>query len=54
MLAFWQGAAGIPFDHLLPIRKGQDQHRHDANGSVLKINHHSDRCRTRRPAATAN
>ena len=40
MLAFWQDEAGIPFDHLLPIRKGQDQHRHDANGSVLKINHH--------------
>ena len=42
MLAFWQGEAGIRFDHLLPIRKGQDQHRHDANGSVLKINHHTE------------
>lgn len=42
MLAFWQGEAGIPFDHLLPIRRGQDQHRHDALGSVLKINHHAD------------
>ena len=40
MLAFWQGTAGIPFDHLLPIRRGQDQHRHDVLGSVLKINHH--------------
>ena len=40
MLAFWQGEADIPFDHLLPIRKGQDQHRHDVLGSVLKINHH--------------
>lgn len=40
MLAFWQGEAGVPFDHLLPIRKGQNQHRHDANGSVLKINEH--------------
>jgi lactoylglutathione lyase len=39
MLAFWQGEAGVPFDHVLPIRKGQKQHRHDANGSVLKINH---------------
>ncbi|WP_297691684.1 VOC family protein [Phenylobacterium sp.] len=39
MLAFWQGEAGLAFDHLLPIRKGQDQHRHDANGSVVKINH---------------
>ncbi|MCC7266163.1 MAG: VOC family protein, partial [Caulobacteraceae bacterium] len=42
MLRFWQGEAGVPFDHLLPIRKGQDQHRHDANGSVLKINHRAD------------
>ncbi len=41
MLAFWQGEAGVPFDHLLPIRPGHDQHRHDANGSVLKINHHA-------------
>jgi len=41
MLAFWQGPAGVAFDHLLPIRKGHDQHRHDANGSVLKINHHA-------------
>lgn len=42
MLAFWQGEAGAPFDHLLPIRKGQDQHRHDVLGSVLKINHHAE------------
>src|SRR5215469_5742659 len=40
MLAFWQSEAGIPFDHVLPIRKGMKQHRHDANGSVLKINHY--------------
>lgn len=39
MLAFWQGEVGLPFDHLLPIRRGQDQHRHDALGSVIKINH---------------
>jgi len=42
MLAFWQGPAGVPFDHLLPIRRGQVQHRHDARGSVLKINQMSD------------
>ena len=30
------------FDHVLPIRRGQDQHRHDINGSVLKINHHAE------------
>ena len=40
MLAFWQGEIGVSFDHLLPIRRGQDQHRHDLMGSVLKINHH--------------
>jgi lactoylglutathione lyase len=42
MLAFWQVEAGIPFDHLLKIRPGHDQHRHDANGSVVKINHNAD------------
>ena len=41
MLAFWQGEVGVPLDHVLPIRKGQDQHRHDVLGSVLKINHHA-------------
>jgi lactoylglutathione lyase len=40
MLAFWQGEVGVPLDHVLPIRRGQDQHRHDVLGSVLKINHH--------------
>ena len=39
MLTFWQGQAGVPFDQVLPIRKGQKQHRHDLLGSVLKINH---------------
>ena len=42
MLAFWQGEMGIPFDHVLPIRKGQKQHRHDLLGSVLKVNHHEE------------
>ena len=41
MLAFWQGEVAAPLDHVLPIRKGQDQHRHDVAGSVLKINHHT-------------
>jgi lactoylglutathione lyase len=41
MLAFWQGEMGLPLDHVLPIRKGQDQHRHELLGSVLKINHHA-------------
>lgn len=41
MLAFWQGEVGLALDHVLPIRRGQDQHRHDVLGSVLKINHHT-------------
>ncbi|HEX3407327.1 MAG TPA: VOC family protein [Caulobacteraceae bacterium] len=39
MLRFWQDEVGLPFDHLLPIRRGHSQHRHDALGSVIKINH---------------
>ncbi|HEX4293058.1 MAG TPA: VOC family protein [Rhizomicrobium sp.] len=42
MLAFWQSEMKVPFDHVLPIRKGQKQHRHDLFGSVLKINHFAD------------
>ena len=38
LLNFWQKEIGVPFDHLLPVRKGQNQHRHDLLGSVLKIN----------------
>ncbi|MFN3521718.1 MAG: VOC family protein [Phenylobacterium sp.] len=42
LLRFWQGEVQIPFDHVLKIRRGQDQHRHDVLGSVLKINHHAE------------
>ncbi|THD77165.1 MAG: VOC family protein [Phenylobacterium sp.] len=42
MLGFWQGEVGVPFDHILRIRHGQDQHRHDLLGSVLKINAYAD------------
>jgi predicted enzyme related to lactoylglutathione lyase len=38
-LEFWQKEAGLKFDHVLPIRKGMKQYRHDALGSVVKINH---------------
>ena len=41
MLAFWQGEIGAPFDRILPIRPGMEQHRHDLMGSVLKINSHT-------------
>jgi catechol 2,3-dioxygenase-like lactoylglutathione lyase family enzyme len=43
MLAFWQNDIGLPFDHVLPIRKGTKQHRHNLLGSVLKINHYDEK-----------
>jgi lactoylglutathione lyase len=42
MLRFWRDEVGVPFDHVLKIRPGMDQHRHDLLGSVLKINHRAD------------
>jgi lactoylglutathione lyase len=39
MLDFWQNEVGLPFDHLLPLGGGMQQHRHELLGSVLKINH---------------
>lgn len=38
LLPFWQNDVGVPYDHLLKIKRGQQQHRHDVFGSVLKIN----------------
>src|SRR6185312_14518507 len=43
MLAFWQGEVGLALDHVLPIQRGMKQHRHDANGSVLKMNHYQEK-----------
>lgn len=40
LLPFWQEEAGARFDHVLPVSRGQKQHRHDIAGSVLKINQH--------------
>lgn len=42
MLRFWQQDAAIRFDHVLPVRRGQKQYRHDEQGSVVKINHHAE------------
>ena len=50
MLAFWQNDVGLPFDHVLPIRKGTKQHRHDLLGSVLKINHADERLPETQPS----
>jgi len=38
MLAFWQGPAGLAFEERLPTGRGNHQHRHAMNGSVLKLN----------------
>jgi catechol 2,3-dioxygenase-like lactoylglutathione lyase family enzyme len=43
MLRFWQQDVVLRFDHVLPVRRGQKQYRHDEQGSVIKINHHVDR-----------
>lgn len=50
MLHFWQDIAGLRFDHALPIRRGQTQHRYDALGSVVKINHHVEPLPTAAPS----
>ncbi len=38
MLRFWQQDAGLRFDQILPVRRGQKQGRYDADGSVIKLN----------------
>jgi catechol 2,3-dioxygenase-like lactoylglutathione lyase family enzyme len=42
MLRFWQQDAAVRFDHVLPVRRGQKQYRHDEQGSVIKLNHHTE------------
>jgi catechol 2,3-dioxygenase-like lactoylglutathione lyase family enzyme len=42
MLRFWQQDAAVRFDHMLPVRRGQKQYRHDEQGSVIKLNHHAE------------
>jgi len=43
MLAFWQQTVGLPFDELLPVGGGVQQHRHRIGDSILKINHSRER-----------
>jgi catechol 2,3-dioxygenase-like lactoylglutathione lyase family enzyme len=50
MLRFWQQDAAIHFDHVLPVRRGQKQYRHDEQGSVIKINHHAEPLREAAPS----
>jgi lactoylglutathione lyase len=42
MLRFWQQDVAVRFDHALPVRRGQKQYRHDEQGSVIKVNHHTE------------
>jgi catechol 2,3-dioxygenase-like lactoylglutathione lyase family enzyme len=42
MLGFWQQDAAVRFDHVLPVRRGQKQYRHDEQGSVIKLNYHAE------------
>jgi hypothetical protein len=42
MLRFWQQDAAVRLDHVLPVRRGQKQYRHDEQGSVIKLNHHTE------------
>ena len=42
MLAFYRDAVGLPYEHLLALGGGQQQHRHGLNGSVFKLNHSRD------------
>jgi catechol 2,3-dioxygenase-like lactoylglutathione lyase family enzyme len=39
MLAFWRDEVGLPYEELLPMGGGVQQHRLGLLGSVLKINH---------------
>jgi catechol 2,3-dioxygenase-like lactoylglutathione lyase family enzyme len=38
-LHFWQNQVGLPFEELLKLGGGSQQHRHQLNGSVFKLNH---------------
>jgi lactoylglutathione lyase len=42
MLQFWQQDVALRFDHMLPVRRGQKQYRHEEQGSVIKLNHHAE------------
>jgi hypothetical protein len=41
------------FDYVLPVRRGQKQCRHDAIGSVVKLNQHAEPLLSARPERQA-
>src|SRR5260370_35140570 len=49
MLRFWQQDVGLRFDYVLPVRRGQNQYRDEAQGSVIKLNHHAEPLPTAAP-----
>ncbi len=42
MLAFYRDEVGLPYEELLAVGGGVQQHRHGMNGSVFKMNHSRD------------
>ena len=38
MLAFYRDVVRLPYEEMLPVGAGVQQHRHGMNGSVLKVN----------------
>lgn len=42
-LAFWRDEVGLEYDHMAKLGGGVQQHRHLANGSIVKVNHARDR-----------
>ncbi|MEZ5729454.1 MAG: hypothetical protein R3E48_16545 [Burkholderiaceae bacterium] len=38
-LDFWQRTVGLEYDHMGKLGGGLQQHRHHANGSIIKVNH---------------
>ena len=38
VIDFWQEEIGLSLDHVLRVRRGQDQYRFDVAGSVIKVN----------------
>jgi catechol 2,3-dioxygenase-like lactoylglutathione lyase family enzyme len=42
MIEFWRDEVGLPYEELLPMGGGVQQHRLGLAGSVLKINHSRD------------
>lgn len=42
VIEFWEEEIGLRLDHVLELRRGQDQYRFDLGGSVIKVNYMPD------------